>query len=200
MTDAKAADGKGNGEANPTKQRIIDAAYKCFDKYGIRKTTIDDIASTAGVARPTFYTYFDGKDEVVDHLRSLESLRVNQEIRARMKKYKTFEDALTECLVITVAVARENSYVRALIEDVALVSKTAAPYSSGHRVNLERWGPLLSGAAARGELSPELTPEEVVTWLTLAQTLLLIKVDADPVPEAELRQFIRRFIVRPLLP
>ena len=67
-------------------------------------------------------------------------------------------------------------------------------------MNLERWEHLLSRAAARGELTTKLSLEEIVSWLTLAQTLLLIKVDAAPIPDAELRRFIRHFIVRPLQP
>lgn len=186
-------------EVNPTQQKIIDAAYRCFDQYGIRKTTIDDIASSAGVARPTFYTYFDGKDDVVDYIRRAESLKANQEIRQRMKKHKSFEDALTECFMITAAVAGHNPYVRALIDDIDLVSKSAAPYSPAHRVNLERWGPLLSGASSRGELNSDLSPDEIVSWLTLSQVLMLTKIDADPVSDDELRRFIRLFIVKPLL-
>ena len=123
----RAGQSPGQGDAPSTEQKIIAAAYQCFDRYGIRKTTIDDIASAAGIARPTFYTYFDGKDEIVDHLRKLESLRVNQQIRARMKKHERFADALTECLVITVAVAKENSYVRALIENVAMSPRPPRP-------------------------------------------------------------------------
>lgn len=77
-----------------SKDRIVDAAYKCFNKYGIRKTTIEDIAEHAKVARPTFYTYFNGKDDVVDYIRQLELLRVGQQIRARMRKYANFAEAL----------------------------------------------------------------------------------------------------------
>ena len=43
--------------ADPMDERIIRAAYLCFDRYGVRKTTIEDIAKTAGVSRPTVYKH-----------------------------------------------------------------------------------------------------------------------------------------------
>ncbi len=45
----------------------------------------------------------------------------------------------------------------------------------------------------------DLSVDDVVSWLTLSQALLLIKVDAVEIGDAELGAFIRRFIVEPLL-
>jgi AcrR family transcriptional regulator len=182
-----------------SKDRIIEAAYRCFHRFGIRKTTIDDIASAARVARPTFYNYFTSKSDVVDYLRQLELLRVNQEIRARMKKYSSFAEALTEAILLSVTVAKGNDYIRALIEDPLTVSEASVPNSQAQRVHLERWGPLLNRARERGELREGLLIEQVVSWLTLVQQLLLTKLEANPLPESELRSFIRTFIVTPVL-
>ena len=182
-----------------SKDRIIEAAYRCFHRFGIRKTTIDDIASAAQVARPTFYNYFNGKSDVVDYLRQLELVRVNQEIRARMKKYSSFAEALTEAILLSVTVAKANDYIRTLIEDAQTVSQASVPHSQAQRVHLERWGPLLNRAKEHGELREGLSIEEVVAWLTLVQQLLLTKLEADPLSENELRRFIRTFIVTPVL-
>jgi len=40
----------------------MDAAEACFDKYGIAKTTMDDIAKEAGVSRPTLYRWFPTRE------------------------------------------------------------------------------------------------------------------------------------------
>ena len=51
---------------NPdTQQRIVDAAVRCVKKWGIAKVTLNDIAKEAGVTRPTVYSYFSNRDEVV---------------------------------------------------------------------------------------------------------------------------------------
>src|SRR5256885_28246 len=42
-------------DAQAAKDRLMEAAEACFDKYGVAKTTMDDIAKVAGVSRPTVY-------------------------------------------------------------------------------------------------------------------------------------------------
>ena len=49
-------------DAQAAKARLMDAAEECFDRYGVVKTTMDDIAKTAGVSRPTVYRHFDDRD------------------------------------------------------------------------------------------------------------------------------------------
>ncbi|HEY2892761.1 MAG TPA: TetR/AcrR family transcriptional regulator [Pirellulales bacterium] len=46
-------------------ERIIVAARKRFDHYGINKTTMQEIATDAGVAVGTVYLYFANKDELI---------------------------------------------------------------------------------------------------------------------------------------
>ena len=43
---------------------ILDAAIKLFRHYGYRRTSMEDIAREAGVAKGTLYLYFDSKDQL----------------------------------------------------------------------------------------------------------------------------------------
>jgi len=46
------------------RQKILDAAEQRLWHYGFKKTTIDEIASDAGVGKGTVYLYFDGKEDI----------------------------------------------------------------------------------------------------------------------------------------
>jgi AcrR family transcriptional regulator len=48
--------------------RILDAAYVCFVRHGVRKTTMDDIAVAAGMSRPAVYQYVRNKQDVFRRL------------------------------------------------------------------------------------------------------------------------------------
>jgi AcrR family transcriptional regulator len=51
------------------KKRILrDAAVDLFLSKGIESTTIDDVTKQAGVAKGSFYRYFEGKEQLVHHL------------------------------------------------------------------------------------------------------------------------------------
>lgn len=43
------------------RDAILDAAEQLFSQFGYRRTSMDDVARRAGVAKGTLYLYFDGK-------------------------------------------------------------------------------------------------------------------------------------------
>lgn len=51
-----------------TQARILDAACTCFATDGYHRTSVDDIIGRAGIARGTFYLYFEGKRVVLEAL------------------------------------------------------------------------------------------------------------------------------------
>jgi AcrR family transcriptional regulator len=51
------------------RQDILDAAVRVFAEKGIPRTTVSDIAGAAGVAKGTFYLYFNSKEELLGALK-----------------------------------------------------------------------------------------------------------------------------------
>ncbi|KUF14665.1 TetR/AcrR family transcriptional regulator [Streptomyces silvensis] len=47
---------------------VLDATYTCLTRYGVRRTTVDDIAGEMGVSRSAVYQYVRGKDDAVRRL------------------------------------------------------------------------------------------------------------------------------------
>ncbi|MEU8935126.1 helix-turn-helix domain-containing protein [Streptomyces sp. NPDC048409] len=47
---------------------ILDAAYICFTRHGVRRTTMDDIARQAGMSRPAVYQYVRNKEDAFRRL------------------------------------------------------------------------------------------------------------------------------------
>ncbi len=66
------------------KDEIIIQAQKLFMQFGLKKTTMDEIAMACGKAKSTLYHYFKNKDEVFDAVldKEIKSLRtvVNEEV------------------------------------------------------------------------------------------------------------------------
>lgn len=50
---------------NQRNRQITEGAMRVFSRYGFAKTTMNDIAREAGVARQTLYNAYAGKDEVL---------------------------------------------------------------------------------------------------------------------------------------
>ncbi len=47
------------------RRRILDAAWKLFDEYGIDRTAMAEITSASGVQPSTMYQYFANKEDIV---------------------------------------------------------------------------------------------------------------------------------------
>lgn len=185
--------------ATGTADRIVDAAYRCFDRYGVTKATMEDIASTAGVTRATVYKYFPSREHVLARIVALEIDKVNAELRARFVRRASIEESLTECLLLVVRAAARNHYLRGTLQSPEYLSTVADPRSDEHRRQRHWWSRLLDEAAQAGELAADLDRDQIVSWLTLAEQMLLIKIDALDISDRELRGFIQRMVVLPLL-
>lgn len=61
-------------EAAKTREAILDAALGCFNRRGLSKATLDDIACAARVTRGAVYWHFKGKREILRALRDRLSL------------------------------------------------------------------------------------------------------------------------------
>jgi AcrR family transcriptional regulator len=46
-------------------QDVLDATYSCIVRFGVRRTTMDDIAQAAGMSRSALYQYVRSKDDAV---------------------------------------------------------------------------------------------------------------------------------------
>ena len=64
MTRLRWGDSAPSGAA-AARDRLVDAAEACIDRFGVGKTTLDDVATEARVSRATVYRYFQNRDELV---------------------------------------------------------------------------------------------------------------------------------------
>ncbi len=54
-----------SGADREKHESILAAAERLFVRYGFKKTTIEDVATEAGVGKGTIYSYFRGKEELL---------------------------------------------------------------------------------------------------------------------------------------
>lgn len=88
-----------------TEQRIIDAALACVARWGLAKTTLEDVAREAGCGRATIYRTFEGgKGAVLRAALARESLRFRAEVESALAEVADPDD-LTEVLTAGVVAA-----------------------------------------------------------------------------------------------
>jgi AcrR family transcriptional regulator len=70
---------------DPTRERILDATSLAIAQYGVRKVNLSEIATLAGVSRPTLYKHFASKEELLLAVADHEKDRFASDIAAALR-------------------------------------------------------------------------------------------------------------------
>ena len=76
------------------KERILSTAQKIFARFGIRKTTMDEIAKMARMGKATIYYYFKSKEEIFAQVIRKESGILKQKLQEAIQDADTPQDKI----------------------------------------------------------------------------------------------------------
>src|SRR5690606_23423634 len=82
-----------------TRARVLEAAVRCVERWGIAKVSLGDIAKEAGVTRPTVYSYYDSRDAVVAAALLQRGHEFGERMKAHLRGFRGAEERLIEALV-----------------------------------------------------------------------------------------------------
>src|SRR5688500_17445300 len=95
------------------EQRVVDAVLRCIARWGVAKTTLDDIAREAGLSRATVYRLFPGgKDALLAAVATSEVTRFLRTVGARLDE----ADSLEELLVAGITEAGQHLTTHAALQ------------------------------------------------------------------------------------
>ncbi|MRX47224.1 TetR/AcrR family transcriptional regulator [Pedobacter puniceum] len=70
-------------------KEILDAAKQLFSKYGLKKTTMEDVAKAVGKGKSTLYYYYPGKSELFEAVVNHEMQNAVKQIRLAVNAEST---------------------------------------------------------------------------------------------------------------
>jgi AcrR family transcriptional regulator len=76
------------------RNEIINCAQGLFKQFGLKKTTMDEIAAACGKAKSTLYHYFKSKEEVFDEVLIKEMNSLRQLVDVEVESQQSFKDKL----------------------------------------------------------------------------------------------------------
>lgn len=77
------------------KQEIIEAAREVFSKYGYKKTTMDDVASSLNITRSALYYYYKNKDDIFLAVGEYMLLKYEIELKKAVSEAGTTDEKFT---------------------------------------------------------------------------------------------------------
>ncbi|MEO5874402.1 MAG: TetR family transcriptional regulator [Streptosporangiaceae bacterium] len=96
--------------------RILEAALGEFRDYGLRRTSMDNVARRAGIARATIYRRFPNKTVLMRVVAAREVHRSMAQITRAVAGLPTVEERLVEGFVAAIRLARTDALLTRLLE------------------------------------------------------------------------------------
>jgi len=148
----------GNAMAR-TRAALLAATGQCLARYGVRKTTMVDVAERSRVAKATLYNHFRTKDDLL-------AAYVEDRVAALVRTAAAAAaDGLPAALTaVSTALAEDPALRRAAVEEPAVLGALARP-SEGRGWAAARDGVRTVLAAARVE-ADDAQVELVLRWVT----------------------------------
>ncbi|MFD6397299.1 TetR/AcrR family transcriptional regulator [Nocardia sp. NPDC060249] len=101
--------------ADSVEERILDAALVQFERVGVRKTTIEDIAKAADVDRATVYRRIGSRDDVVSAAFEREVRRLLADLGEIPARHDTFDDIVVDVFTTVITRWRAHPLVERLL-------------------------------------------------------------------------------------
>ncbi|HEX4223294.1 MAG TPA: TetR/AcrR family transcriptional regulator [Pseudonocardiaceae bacterium] len=95
--------------------RLVDAALECFLSFGVRKTSLTDVADRAGVSRATAYRVFGDKSGLVRAVAETEITRLLDRLDVAVTWEAPLGDALEQAITFTLDYLRDHAVLQRLI-------------------------------------------------------------------------------------
>lgn len=174
----------------------MDAAIGCLQRYGFQKTGLGDIAAAAGITKPTIYTYFASRDDLLHSALQREGAVLGERVIQHASAYEAPAEQIVEGILFCL---REIPNEPALAvssrsnEDGfgATVALRPASLEMGRHVLTELLGDRLSSPDEVEEIA-----EVLIRWM-----LSLLTIDSSVArTEDELRAMLHRRMIPGLAP
>jgi len=160
----------GMAQADPltVRDRLLEATYVCVSRFGLGKTTVEDVVKHSGVSRATVYRHFPGgRDELLRETVAWELARYFTELADHVRDAGTLAEMLERGLVHARASLLGHEVLRKILDTeperlLPLLSTESArtlPFIAAFLA------PYLEREAAAGRLRPGVDIERAADYL-----------------------------------
>ena len=151
-----------------SRDRVCAGAYECIARFGLAKTTVDDVARASGVSRATIYRMFPGgRDQVLRETVGWEMNRFFASLAEAVADASDLETRLERALVFARRAVVEHAVLQKILttEPEALLPLMTVEQ---HRVLgyiVEYLRPLLVAERDAGRLRPDVDVDLAADYL-----------------------------------
>jgi len=163
-------------EKEKIRAKLLEAGRACFLRYGLKKTTIEDLTKPAGIAKASFYLFFHSKEDLYVELFLRETPAMMERLLdASFRSTNSTREALIRLMRAIIHEIETNEMSRILLDDPSELQRLADALKYDEILTRSKafFAPLVAAfadAQARGEII-EGDPNQLVYSLGLIKLL-----------------------------
>jgi AcrR family transcriptional regulator len=184
---------------DPMVARILDAGEQCVQRFGIRRTSMGEVARVGKLSRGSIYRYFSDKDTLVEGIFRRRQENFLNRTEAQLEKQPTLVDKLTQSVLAGRKDMHEGLFAAlAQIEPQTLAMMFLDPRYYQRSVSF--WPPHVRQAQAAGEISADANVDFVTDLIVrLAVSLVMFPgLGVELNTRRALRAYLQRVFSREL--
>ncbi|MCK4393238.1 TetR/AcrR family transcriptional regulator [Candidatus Bipolaricaulota bacterium] len=172
-------------EKQTIHDKLMEAGRACFLRFGLKKTTIEDLVKPTGIAKASFYLFFAHKEALyVEVIMAEMPAMMDRLMSASFGKTEDIREALILLMKAIVHEIETNELTRILLDDPMELERLAVglDFEGIMARSAAMFAPLfdeISRAQERGEMI-EGDPQQIIYSLGLIK---LLPVNRDRVPK-----------------
>ncbi len=187
----------GPDDADRDRERVLNAALHAFLDFGIRRTSMGEIAKRSGISPATLYRRFSGKDDVVWAVGRREARRLIARVDNCVDVGSSAEDQIVAMFLAATVGVRHNRLLQRLLATEPDIILPLLTLDGGPVLDLGRayLSDFLRRLQQGGEL-PAFDPEPVAEMVArVALSLVLLPQTCLPLDDEDaVRAFARRHL------
>ena len=188
-------------ESDPQRERLLDAARACLERYGLSKTTVEDVARAAGLSRATVYRMVGSRDALVLAVAAREAERCAADAVDHLQRFDDVGSWVVEGILFCLREIPKRPVLAQFgaPQDLAAASRLVLSSERMLAIGSDILRPMFEGARREGLLAPAVELDDFIEWVLR----ILMSFLAMPGPavrdEADLRRLLRTMLLPAIL-
>lgn len=170
-------------ERDHIRERLLESGRELFPRYGLKKTSLEDLTNSVGIAKSSFYSFFESKEELYLHLLMEERGRLRGEIPAdSFKEAGNGREPVEHFLRAVVREFETNPLTRRLVthpEEWQAVTRRVSPEVM--RANVEDSTNAVSSFILRGQEEGLISSGDPEVLAGVIRSVVVLSIHKDDI-------------------
>jgi AcrR family transcriptional regulator len=189
---------EGQGAAGSGRERMLDAAESCLERFGLAKTTISDVAQAAELSRATLYREFGNRDGLLLAVATRDAERTASEAEIFLRQFDDVGSWIVEGMLFCLREIPKRPVLAQFLapHELGAASRLILTSERMLEIGAEILRPMFDPAHREGLLQQDLEIEALMEWVLR----ILMSYLAVPGPPMRTEDDLRRLLRWMMLP